>query len=117
MLFNFIPASQAAEAAAQADAEERQRPRGHRPDGLTVFAARSPQGRGHLLISDAMVSLHPRRGVELVHTDRNVKLTQRGLRTRLLLADGARPVTVSMPRWQGGWLTRSLRAAGFAVIG
>src|ERR1700761_5366101 len=115
MSFGFLPPSAAGELAAQADAEERQRPRLHRPEGLIVLAARSGHGRGHLLISDGMVSFHPRRGPEVVNVSRNVQVLDSRLVAQLLLDNGADGVTVSVPRWHRRRLTQALRGAGLTV--
>jgi hypothetical protein len=116
MSFGFIPSGQAGERVVDVDRQYRQDELHRRhPPSATVFAARSERGRGRLLVSEELVSFHPRRGDDAIHTGDVVQVTHSLWASRLALETPNGPLDVSVPRWRRGRLIEVLRAAGVHV--
>ncbi len=80
-----------------------------------MFPAHSPRGRGHLLVSEGIVSFHPRRGLDMVSAGARVTVKPARLATQVLLDDGGQRLTVRVPVWERARLLRALQGAGVTV--
>jgi hypothetical protein len=83
----------------------------HHPPSAAALAARSQHGRGHLLVSEGLVSFNSAKRDEVVHVGDILPVTHSLLASQLVLETAKGPLEVSVSRRHRRRLIEMLRSA------
>jgi hypothetical protein len=111
--FGFIPSGQAAETSldlARDHGDDR-----HHPPSAVALAARSRHARGHLVVSDGLVSFNSPNGDAVVHVGDTLPVTHSVWASQLVLETSTGPLEVSVSRRHRRRLIEMLHSAGVHV--